>query len=113
MLQRLKQIESDDQEVSVPALYRYLAACMSEAGLGFRQTRPLDCLDDFEKQFPGIDAAEYQRVVNLHQAFAFGGHQMKPNEMRTLRRFASRLHDALPKPHGLIARIKRAYVKAL
>lgn len=110
---RNRAIANEDQAVSVPALYHYLAKVMSEAGIHFDQTRPLDCLGSFKNAFPAIDAEEYHRVVTLHQAFAFGEHELKPNEMRTLRRFTTRIHESLPEPGTLPKRFKRWAIKAL
>lgn len=110
---RNRQISKDDQAVSVPALFRYLALVLSEGIAHYDQTRPLDCLNEFEHAFPGIDAEEYRRAVTIHQAYAFGGHKLKPNEMRTLRRFAGRAHACLPATQSATQRIKRYFIKAL
>ena len=110
---RNRQISKDDQAVSVPALFRYLALVLSEGIAHYDQTRPLDCLNEFEHAFPGIDAEEYRRAVTIHQAYAFGGHKLKPNEMRTLRRFAERAHACLPATQSATQRIKRYFIKAL
>ena len=110
---RSHQTGSDDQAVSVPALFRYLALVLSEGIPHYDQTRPLDCLGEFEHAFPGIDAEEYRRAVTIHQAYAFGEHELKPNEMRTLRRFAERTHACLPATRSAAQRIKRYFVKAL
>lgn len=110
---RRKSIATEDQSVSVPALYRYLALVMRAGMTGFNASRPLDGLDSFEAVFKDIDVREYKRVVEIHQSYAFGGRGLKPNEMRTLRRFAQRLHAALPAPQGFAARAKRYLVDAL
>ncbi len=110
---RTRLIESDDQAVCVPALYRYLSDVMQESPLAFDATRPLDSLEGFAQAFPGIDPREYQRAIQIHQSYAFGGHILKPNELRTLRRFTNRLHDTLPQPVSLKARLKRLFIKAL
>lgn len=113
IMHRSNQMNSDVQAISVPALYRYLTLIMEESAIGFDHTRPLDCMDSLQQAFPDIDPDEFKRVVNLHQAYAFGGHELKPNEMRTLRRFTERLHDSLPLPQTMFQRIKRMYLKAL
>ena len=110
---RNNQMNSEVQGISVPALFRYLTLVMEETAIEFDHTRPLDCLDSLQQAFPDIDPDEFKRVVNLHQAYAFGGHELKPNEMRTLRRFTKRLHDSLPQPQTMFQRIKRKYLKAL
>lgn len=110
---RAKAIASDDQTISVPALYSYLASILIESNIGFDATRPLDSIDKFDVTFKGVDFKEYQRVIEIHQAYAFGARKLKPNEMRTLRRFAERLHSALPEPKTLPARIKRHFVRVL
>lgn len=85
---RTRAIESDEQDICVPALYGYLALVMKQSGIdAFDETKPLDCLAAFAAAFPEIDPWEYRRVIRLHQAYAFGGRQLKPNELRTLRRF--------------------------
>lgn len=110
---RKKVIASEDQSESVPALYRYLALLMHAGLKGFDATRPLDGIEGFETAFKDVDVREYQRVIEIHQAHAFGGRGLKPNEMRTLRRFTQRLHAALSAPQNLAARIKRYFVDAL
>ncbi len=110
---RAKRTECDNQAVCVPALYRYLSEVMGESGLAFDATRPLDSLKGFAQAFPGIDPREYRRAVQIHQSYAFGGHILKPNELRTLRRFTKRLHGALPQPGSLKARLERLLIKAL
>lgn len=110
---RSRAIESEEQATSVPALFAYLASVMTEANIGFDQTRPLECISNLQKAFPEVGPEEYHRVVTLHQAFAFGEHNLKPNEMRTLRRFTARMHASLPEPTTLPQRFKRWAVKAL
>ncbi len=110
---RERRISAADQQVCVPALYAYLAELMDERGIGFDEARPLDCLAAFEGAFAGIDTKEYRRVIELHQAFAFGGRELKPNELRTVTRFDGRLHEALPKPKNLLDGLRRRYVRAL
>ncbi len=102
-----------DQEICVPALYAYLTNVMEERGIGFDEDRPLDCLGDFEGAFAGVDTKEYQRVIELYQAFTFGGRDLRANELRTLRRFNERLHAALPKPKNLLDLLRRRFVRAL
>ena len=113
IVHRNNQVNSEVQGISVPALYRLLSLIMEEGGIGFDHTRPLDCLDSLQKAFPDVSPEEFTRVVNLHQAFAFGEHELKPNEMRTLRRFASRMQALLPEPRTILERFKRTYLKAL
>ena len=110
---RDNQTNSEVQGISVPALYRLLSLVMEEGNIGFDHTRPLDCLGSFQKAFPSISPDEFIRVINLHQAYAFGGHNLKPNEMRTLRRFTSRMQASLPEPKTIPERFKRTYLKAL
>lgn len=110
---RRERIQSDDQDVCVPALYRYFASVMDEAGIGFDHTRPMECAGDVPHAFSGVDGREYERAVRIHQARAFGGRDLAPNELRTLRRFTERLHLALPEPKNLLDGLRRRYLKAL
>ncbi len=110
---RKRFISSDVQTVCVPALYRYLSAIMGASGCGFDRERPLDCLPAFQERFKGIDVFEYRRVVELHQAYAFGERELRPNELRTLRRFTQRLHEELPLPVTVRERFDRYFVRAL
>lgn len=112
--QRTRAIENDDQGICVPALYGYLALVMNQSGVdAFDETKPLDCLDAFVAVFPQIDPWEYRRAIRLHQAYAFGGCQLKPNELRTLRRFTERLHRSMPAPQNVIERFRRYMLCAL
>lgn len=104
---------SDDQSTCMPALYRNLAALAAEGFPAFDATRPLDIADAFASTFSGIDEKEYRRAINLHQAFAFGGRNLTPAEMRTVRAFDARLAEALPKAGATRARLRRYFVKAL
>ena len=101
------------QSVAVPALYRYLSRLMTTSGIGFDATKPLECCDELAKAYPSIDVREYRRVISLHQRFAFGGYELRPNEMRTIRRFNNRVHGVLPAPTTLRARFRRYFVEAL
>ena len=101
------------QGVAVPALYRYLSRLMAASGIGFDATKPLECCDELARAYPGIDVREYRRVIGLHQRFAFGGYELRPNEMRTIRRFNERVHRELPAPAGLRDRFLRYFVEAL
>ena len=113
-VRRKQAIESDEQDTCVPALYGYLALVMKESGVdAFDETKPLDCLDDFAATFPEIDPWEYRRVIQLHQAYAFGSRQLKPNELRTLRRFTERLHQSMPASQNVIERFRRYMLYAL
>lgn len=113
-VRRKQAIESDEQDTCVPALYGYLALVMKESGVdAFDETKPLDCLDAFAAVFPDIDPREYRRAIQLHQAYAFGGRQLKPNELRTLRRFTERLHRSMPAPQTVIERFRRYMLHAL
>lgn len=110
---RKQRIAADDQAISVPALYNYLAAVMTSASVGFNATKPLDNLDGLCRAFPGVDVMEFKRVIEIHQAYAFGGHVLKPNEMRTLRRLTERLHEMLPACANARERLKRYFIEAL
>ena len=111
---RTRAIGSDEQDVCVPALYGYLALVMKLSGIdAFDETKPLDCLDTFAVVFPEIDPWEYRRAIQLHQAYAFGGRQLKPNELRTLRRFTERLHRSMPASQTVIERFRRYMLYAL
>lgn len=111
---RTRAIESDEQDICVPALYGYLALVMKQSGVdAFDDTKPLDCLDAFATVFPEIDPWEYRRAIQLHQAHAFGGRELKPNELRTLRRFTERLHRSMPASQNVIERFRRYMLHAL
>lgn len=110
---RKKEIADDDQAVCVPALYRYLASVVEEAVPGFDRARPLERAAEVAAAFPGVAEDEYRRVIELHQAYAFGARRIKPNELRTLRRFTERLHALLPEPKNLADRVRRAVGAAL
>ena len=111
---RARAIENDEQDICVPALYGYLALVMKQSGVdAFDETKPLDCLDAFAAAFPEIDPWEYRRAIRLHQAYAFGGRELKPNELRTLRRFTERLHQSMPAPQNVIERFRRYMLCAL
>lgn len=113
-VRRARAIESDDQDVCAPALYGYLALVMKQSGIdAFDETKPLDCLDAFTAAFPEIDPWDYRRAIQLHQAYAFGGRQLKPNELRTLRRFTERLHRSMPTSQNVIERFRRYMLYAL
>ncbi len=113
-VRRTRAIESDEQDICVPVLYGYLALVMKQSGFdAFDETKPLDCLDAFAAVFPQIDPWEYRRAIRLHQAYAFGGRQLKPNELRTLRRFTERLHQNMPAPQTVIERFRRYMLHAL
>lgn len=111
--QRKQRIASEDQQVAVPALYNHLAAIVGATGIAFDATKPLDHVEHLHKAFPNVDVREFRRVIELHQAFAFGGHTLKPNEMRTLRRFTERLHEALPECTSAKDRLQRYFISAL
>ena len=110
---RVSRAKSDDQSVCVVALYRELSLIMGEGCKNFDARRPLECVSCFEQAFTGIDSLEYRRVIELHQAYAFGMRELKPHELRVLRRFNGRLHASLARPEGLIGAARRYFVKAL
>lgn len=108
------RIGSDDQSIAVPALYRYLSTVMRASGIEFDPTRPLDALDDVENVFGGeVDVKEFRRVIELHQAYAFGCREMRPNELRTVRRITQRMHESLPEPKGVVERFRRYAIDIL
>lgn len=87
---------------------------MEQSGVAaFDETKPLECLDAFVEAFPAIDPWEYRRVIQLYQAYVFGGYVLKPNELRTLRRFAERLHQNMPAPKNVIEHFRRCVLHAL
>lgn len=108
-----ERMESNDQSICVPELYRVLSLIMKENLSGFDATRPLDGLEGFEDVFRGIDVREYRRVLELHQAYAFGGRELRVGELRAVRRLTERMHAAMPEPEGFKARITRYAVDAL
>ena len=112
--QRARDFEDNDQGVCIPALYSYLVLVMEQSGVAaFDETKPLECLDAFAEAFPAVDPWEYRRVIQLYQAYVFGGHALKPNELRTLRRFAERLHQNMPAPKNVIEHFRRCVLHAL
>ena len=111
---RAQDLANDDQDICIPALYSYLVLVMEQSGVAaFDETKPIECLDSFAEIFPAIDPWEYRRVIQLYQAYVFGGHVLKPNELRTLRRFAERLHQNMPAPKNVIERFRRCVLHAL
>lgn len=111
---RAQDLANDDQDICIPALYSYLVLVMEQSGVAaFDETKPFECLDSFAEIFPAIDPWEYRRVIQLYQAYVFGGHVLKPNELRTLRRFAERLHQNMPAPKNVIERFRRCVLHAL
>lgn len=111
---RAQDLANDDQDICIPALYSYLVLVMEQSGVvAFDKTKPFECLDSFAEIFPAIDPWEYRRVIQLYQAYVFGGHVLKPNELRTLRRFAERLHQNMPAPKNVIERFRRCVLHAL
>lgn len=111
---RARDLANDDQDICIPALYSYLVLVMEQSGVAaFDETKPFECLDSFAEIFPAIDPWEYRRVIQLYQAYVFGGHVLKPNELRTLRRFAERLHQNMPAPKNVIERFRRCVLHAL
>ena len=110
---RREHMESDDEAVAVPALYRNLAIIMKCSVTAFDEAKPLECLDGFASAFPGIDPQEYRRAIALYQHYTFGARELKPHEMRTLRRFGERLHNEMPPAKTVPARLRRTFVDAL
>lgn len=111
---RARDLSNDDQDICIPALYSYLVLVMEQSGVAaFDETKPLECLDSFAEIFPSVDPWEYRRVIRLYQAYVFGGHALKPNELRTLRRFAERLHQNMPAPKNVIEHFRRCVLHAL
>ena len=111
---RARDLANDDQDICIPALYSFLVLVMEQSGVtSFDETKPLECLDAFAEVFPTVDPWEYRRVIQLHQAYTFGGHVLKPSELRTLRRFSERLHQNMPAPKNVIERFRRCVLHAL
>ena len=110
---RARDLSNDDQDICIPALYSYLVLVMEQSGVAaFDETKPLECLDAFAEAFPAVDPWEYRRVIQLYQAYVFGGYVLKPNELRTLRRFAERLHQNMPAPKNVIEHFRRCVLHA-
>lgn len=110
---RVRLCGDERQQVCVPALYQQLARLMAAGVPAFDATRPLECAAAVPATFPGIDELDYKRAIQLHQAFAFGGRPLKPNELRTVRSFNDRLAAALPKPGTVAGRARRFFADAL
>ena len=110
---RGRRCSSEKQSVCVPALYSFMSQVMAVGCPGYDKNRPLDCVQRFEAAFPGIDSLEYQRVVGLYQAYTFGGRDLRPNELRTLRRFNKRLHGTLTEPANVLEAMVRYFGKVL
>ena len=110
---RARLCGDERQQICVPELYRQLARLMAAGVPTFDATRPLECADDVPAAFSGIEAFDYKRAIQLHQAFAFGGRPLKPNELRTVRSFNDRLAAALPKPGTVAERARRFFADAL
>lgn len=105
--------QGDDQNICIPALYRYLTDIMEVSNCNFDAERPLDCEESFVQEFKGIDILEYRRVIEIYQAYTFGCRLLRPNELRTLRSFNERLYEALPKAEKTTKRFYRYFVRAL
>ena len=110
---RRRRCSSEKQSVCVPALYGYMAQVMAVGCSEFDKNRPLDCSQRFEAAFSGIDLLEYHRVIGLYQAYTFGGRDLRPNELRTIRRFNERLRGALPKPENVLEAMVRYFGNVL
>lgn len=110
---RGRRCSSEKQSMCVPALYSFMSQVMAVGCPGYDKNRPLDCVQRFEAAFPGIDSLEYQRVVGLYQTYTFGGRDLRPNELRTLRRFNKRLHGTLTEPANVLEAMVRYFGKAL
>lgn len=111
---RAQDLANDDQDICIPALYSYLVLVMEQSGVtAFDETKPLECVNVFAEVFPTIDPWEYRRVIQLYQAYTFGGRVLKPSELRTLRRFAERLHQNMPATKNEIERFRRCVLHAL
>lgn len=110
---RVRLCGDERQQICVPALYQQLARLMAAGVPTFDATRPLECAAAVPAAFPGIDELDYKRAIQLHQAFAFGGRPLKPNELRTVRSFNDRLAAALPKPGTVAGRARRFFADAL
>lgn len=110
---RVRLCGDERQQICVPALYQQLARLMAAGVPTFDTTRPLECSAAVPAAFPGIDELDYKRAIQLHQAFAFGGRPLKPNELRTVRSFNDRLAATLPKPGTVAERARRFFADAL
>ena len=110
---RGRRCSNEKQSVCVPALYSFMSQVMAVGCPGYDKNRPLDCVQRFEAAFPGIDSLEYQRVVGLYQTYTFGGRDLRPNELRTLRRFNKRLHGTLTEPANVLEAMVRYFGNVL
>lgn len=110
---RRDRMACDDQSVCVPELYRVLSLIMRAGLPGFDPARPLDGLEEFPRAFKGVGLKEYRRVVELHQSYAFGGRELRPNELRAVRRLTERMHAAMPAPWSLGERFRRYAIDIL
>ncbi len=113
LIYRRRRCASENQSVCVPALYGYMAQVMAVGCPEFDKNRPLDCSQRFEAAFSSIDLLEYHRVIGLYQAYTFGGRDLRPNELRTIRRFNERLRGALPKPENAFEAMVRYFGNVL
>ncbi len=113
LIYRRRRCASENQSVCVPALYSYMAQVMAVGCPEFDKNRPLDCSQRFEAAFSSIDLLEYHRVIGLYQAYTFGGRDLRPNELRTIRRFNERLRGALLKPENAFEAMVRYFWNVL
>lgn len=113
LIYRRRRCASENQSVCVPALYGCMAQVMAVGCPEFDKNRPLDCSQRFEAAFSSIDLLEYHRVIGLYQAYTFGGRDLRPNELRTIRRFNERLRGALPKPENAFEAMVRYFGNVL
>lgn len=106
---RRARCASDDQAVSVRALYDELVDVVRAGGAPIDPERPFSATAAFATAFPAVASAEYERAVGLVQKSVFGCMQLRAHEMRALRRFNERLKDELEPPKGLKSILKRRY----
>lgn len=105
----VRQCESDDQTIAVPALFNELTLLARAAGIDFDAERPREAVDTMSMVFSSIVPEEYERIIALTQKSVFGCKELRPHEMRALRRFNVRLKEELKPPRGLKDSFARRY----
>lgn len=106
---RKEQCESDNQALSVPALFDTLGAYLGAAGVTFKPEHPLDATSAVVVAFPDVAPEEYERIVSLVQKSVFGCKELRAHEMRALRRFVLRFKSGLKPSRNIREAFARRY----
>lgn len=83
---------------------------MRTGGVQEGLSQPVELWEQIQPAFPGIEEAEYMRVVELIQSARFGGRSWKPYEYHTVRCYIRHLGRCLYQKHKGIIRLRFRYV---